>query len=111
VKILPSARCQFHNGDNLIFYFEIYNPQIERENKKTDVSIELSLMRNGQLVNARLPAYHLNEHSVEPDARITFSRYLHLAGLSPGDYTLLINVKDATGNQSARGQATFSLLN
>lgn len=110
VKILPSARCQFRNGDNLIFYFDIYNAQLDRDKKSADISVKLSLTRGGELVNARLPDYHLNEYSVGP-AHITFSRYLRLAGLSPGDYTLLIDVKDAMGHQSARGQATFSLLN
>jgi VWFA-related protein len=111
VKILPSARCQFRNGDNLIFYFDIYNAQLDRDKKSADIFIKLSLTRGGEPVNARLPDYHLNESSAAPAAHITFSRYLRLAGLPPGDYTLLIDVKDARGNQSARGQATFSLLN
>jgi len=71
VKILPSARCQFRNGENLIFYFDIYNAQAGSDGKKTDVSIELSLMREGRLMNARLPSYHLNEDS-DPTSHITF---------------------------------------
>jgi VWFA-related protein len=110
VKILPSARCQFRNGENLIFYFDIYNAQAGSEGKKSDVSIELSLMREGRLMNARLPSYHLNEDSY-PTSHITFSRYLHLAGLPPGSYSLVIDVRDNLGKYSARGQAAFSLVN
>jgi VWFA-related protein len=111
VKILPSARCQFHNGDNLIFYFEIYNPQTQRENKKSDVAIELSLMRDGQLVNAKLPRYRVTEDPGDAAPHITFARYLHLTGLSAGNYSLIVDVKDALGSQTARGQAPFSLVN
>ncbi|HXG90983.1 MAG TPA: VWA domain-containing protein [Blastocatellia bacterium] len=110
-KILPSARCQFRNGDNLIFYFDIYRPQVEPQTKKTNLSIGLSLMREGQLVNVRLPSYQVSESPAEQNPRITFTRFLHLAGLPPGNYTLVVSVKDALGNQSARGQATFSLVN
>jgi hypothetical protein len=111
VKILPSARCQFRNGDNLIFYFDIYNPQPDGEKKKTDISIAMSLMREGQVVNAKLPGYRLNEYSAEPLPHITFSKYLRLAGLQPGNYTLVIDVRDGLSNQSTRGRATFSLVN
>ena len=110
VKILPSARRQFHNGDNLIFYFQIYNPRLDGNSKRSDVSIELSLMREGQVMNARLPNYRLNENSGDPAGPITFSRYLRLAGLSPGDYTLGIEVKDGLGNQRTHGQAAFRVM-
>jgi VWFA-related protein len=110
VKILPSAQCQFRNGDNLIFYFDIYNPQPDGQSKKSDISINISLLREGQSVNARIPSYHLDEYSGEPTPHITFSRYLRLAGLSTGNYLLVIDVKDGRGNQRARGQASFSLV-
>jgi len=111
VKILPSARCQFHNGDNLIFYFQIYNSRFDRENKRSDISIELSLIRDGKTMNVRLPNYRLLDHAGVPDAPITFSRFLHLAGLTPGDYTLSIDVHDAMGDQRTKGQAVFTLVN
>lgn len=110
VKILPSARCQFRNGDNLIFYFDIYNPQPD-ENKKSDISISMSLMREGQTMNAKLPSYHVTEYSGDPTPHVTFSRFLRLSGLAPGNYTLLIDVKDGLGNQNARGQAAFNVVN
>src|SRR5207247_11289576 len=37
VKILPSARCEFHNGDNLIFYFDVYIARLQ-----ADWKLELS---------------------------------------------------------------------
>jgi len=111
VKILPSARCQFKNGDNLIFYFDIYNPKPDSENKKSDISISMSLMKEGQAMNAKLPSYHVTEYSGEPTPHVTFSKFLRLSGLTPGNYTLSIDVKDGLGNQNTRGQATFNVVN
>jgi VWFA-related protein len=111
VKILPSARCQFRNGDNLIFYFDIYNPQPDRDKKSSDISIAMSLMRDGQPMNAKLPSYHVNEYSGDPTPHVTFSKFLRLSGLAPGKYTLLVDVKDSLGNQNARGEANFQVVN
>ena len=111
VKILPSARCQFRNGDNLIFYFDIYNPQPNDDKKSSDISISMSLMKDGQALNAKLPSYHISEYSSEPTPHVTSSKFLRLSGLAPGNYTLVIDVKDGFGNQNARGQATFSVVN
>lgn len=110
VKILPSARCEFRNGENLIFYFDIYYPQVGPGNK-TDVSVELSLLREGRPVSVRLPRYSLNDFLTDPVPHITLTRYLKLAGLEPGDYSLLVAVKDFLGSQTARAQASFSVVN
>ncbi|HEY9233151.1 MAG TPA: hypothetical protein VIS78_13440, partial [Blastocatellia bacterium] len=111
VKILPSARCQFRNGDNLIFYFEVYHPQADGAGKKTDVAIELSLMKDGKPMNARLPRYLTTDYVAAPVPHLTFARFLHLAGLAPGNYTLVIEAKDSLGKRTARGQADFELVN
>ncbi len=110
-KILPSARCEFHNGDNLIFYFDIYHPKLETDQEKTDVSVDLALLRDGQRVNVRLPSYRLNQNVYQPLPHITFARYIQLAGLQAGNYTLVVRVKDALAHQEQNAQAAFSVIN
>jgi VWFA-related protein len=111
VKILPSAACQFRNGDNMIFYLDVYNPQIDKEKKKTDISIDVQFEREGQAVNASLPAFQVNENPSGAVLRVTFCRFLKLGGLKPGNYNLVISVKDKISNQGARRQAAFTVLN
>jgi hypothetical protein len=71
----------------------------------------MSLMRDGQPMNAKLPSYHVNEYSGDPTPHVTFSKFLRLSGLAPGKYTLLVDVKDSLGNQNARGEANFQVVN
>ena len=111
VKLLPSAACQFRNGDNMIFYLDVYNPQIDKEKKKTDISIDVQFEREGQAVNASLPAFQVNESPSGAVPRVTFCRFLKLGGLKPGNYNLVISVKDKISNQGARRQAAFTVLN
>jgi VWFA-related protein len=110
VRISPSAACQFRDGENLIFYFDIYNVAVDSAKKKPDVTVALKLMRDGQAVNTALPAFDVTDNPDGPVAHLTFCRFLRLAGLTPGDYTLVIDVKDALGNQTARREADFAIV-
>jgi VWFA-related protein len=110
IRILPSARCEFHNGDNLIFYFDIYNPQI-RQDKKADLNVETFLLRGGQRVNLNIPAYQLSQPVAEPVRHVTVARFVQLAGLAAGDYQLMINVHDALTGQSQSAHASFTVVN
>src|SRR5262249_34857655 len=109
--ILPSAACQFRNGDNMIFYLDVYNPQVDKEKKKTDVSIEVQFEREGQPINSGVPPFQLTESPVGSIPRVTFCRFLRLSGLKPGRYSLVVSVKDRAANQSARREAQFAVLN
>jgi VWFA-related protein len=110
VKITPSATCQFRNGENLIFYFDIYNAGLEAGKKKSDLAIAVKLTNSGETVNVGLPTFDVTEDP-GPDRRLTFCRFLKLGGLRPGDYTLEFDVKDAAANQMASREAKFSVVN
>jgi VWFA-related protein len=110
VKILPSARCQFKNGDNLIFYFDVYNPELQAD-KKSDLTLEVFLLQNGQPIDLKLPAYRLSQPVNETLPRVTVARYVQLAGLSAGDYSLVVNVRDAVAGKSQTAHAAFTVVN
>jgi VWFA-related protein len=110
VKISPSATCQFRNGENLVFYFDIYNAAPDAAKKKPNLSITLKLAHEGQDINANLPSFDVAD-SAGSNTGLTFSRFLRLSGLRPGDYTLVFDVKDTVGNQTARRQANFTIVN
>ncbi|HEV2234883.1 MAG TPA: VWA domain-containing protein [Terriglobia bacterium] len=109
VKILPTAQCEFHNGDNLIFYFDIYRPQLEAQ--KADVSVDLILLRDGNRVNVQLPRFELNQSVPEPIPHITLARFIQLAGLQAGNYSLVFQVKDAFAKKVESAQVAFTVAN
>ena len=109
VRIMPSAVCQFRNGDDMIFYVDIYGPRTD-PGKKSDLSIELVFMRDGQPVHVGLPHFQLKDSPGDAFPHITFCRFLHLAGLQPGNYSLVINVNDRLANKTAQGEAAFAVV-
>ncbi|HEY6331835.1 MAG TPA: hypothetical protein VI756_21080, partial [Blastocatellia bacterium] len=68
------------------------------------------LLHDGQEMTARLPSFEVTDNPEGENAAMTFCRFLRLTGLSPGDYTLVVDVKDAVGNQTARREAKFSIV-
>lgn len=111
IKIKPSAQCQFRNGDNLIYYFDVYRPQVDSKNKRADVSVELSLKRAGRPMNVRIPGFHVDQWDPDPIPHITLARSIELASLPPGDYALVVEVKDNVASRAVRTQASFSVVN
>lgn len=111
IKIKPSAQCQFRNGDNLIYYFDVYRPQVDPKNKRADVSVELSLKRAGRPMNVRIPGFHVDQWDPAPIPHITLARSIELASLPPGDYALVVEVKDNVASRTVRTQASFSVVN
>jgi hypothetical protein len=110
VKILPSARCEFRNGDRLIFYLDVYNPS-EQPDKKTDLSLDVSILKGGEPVNLKVPEYHMSQPVAEPVPHVTVARYVELTGLAPGEYSLVVNVKDRMTARRLGARAEFSVAN
>ncbi len=104
-QILPSARCDFRNGDNLVFYFDIYDPQMR--NDKPDVEVTLWLMSNGRRLPVKLPSFTLDEPG--GDGRLTLARFVQLAGLAPGEYMLVAEARDRIADRTVQGHASFSV--
>ncbi len=96
-RILPSARCRFRNGENLIFYLDVYNPQ-PGTNNQTALEVEVFLMREGKRVPLSVPVFRVTENIAET-RRVTVSRFLQLTGLTPGDYMFVVSVRDIRSGQ------------
>jgi VWFA-related protein len=110
VKILPSARCEFHNGDNLIFYLDVYNPQLQPD-KKTDLDVEVFLIQGARRVNLKVPDYRMSRAVADPLPHVTVARFIQLSGLTAGDYSLVVSVRDELAGRSQSAHASFTVVN
>ena len=110
LKVLPSARCEFKNGDNLIFYFDVYNPQLQAD-KTTDLNLDVFLTQDGRRVGPKVPTYHMAKPLNEGIPAVTVARFVQLAGLSAGNYSLVVNVQDSLSGRSQSAHAAFTVTN
>ena len=69
------------------------------------------LLQDGRRVNLNLTSYRLSQSVTEPFPRVTVARFIQLSGLAAGDYSLVVNVRDALAEQSQSAHASFTVVN
>jgi VWFA-related protein len=107
VQIRPSTSREFRTADNLIVFFEVYNAT-PAETGKPMVKISLTVMKDGKPALKPLD-YLLTDVVLEPVPHLTFAKYVKLAGLATGKYSVVIEAKDVTQNKTLRQEASFAI--
>jgi hypothetical protein len=106
VQIRPSPSREFRTADNLIIFFKLYNAKPAADTGKPMVRVILSLMKDGKPAMKPLD-YLLTEVEAEPVPHLTLAKYVKLAGLAIGKYSLVIEAKDMAQNKTVKQEASF----
>lgn len=104
--IRPAPSREFKAVDNLIIFFQLYNAGASVPTGKPLVKVNVRLLLDGR--DAVKPiGYELTETSPAPVPHLTFSKFVSLAPLRPGRYTLVIESKDTTTGKLLRREEPF----
>ena len=106
VQIRPSPSREFHAADNLIIFFKLYNAVPAPETGKPLVRVTVTLTRDGKVVTGPLD-YELTETIAEPIPHLTFAKYVKLAGLPNGKYTVGIEIGEMVHKRVIKQEASF----
>jgi hypothetical protein len=106
VQIRPSPSREFRAADNLIIFFKIYNASPRAETGKPLVTVTITLMKDGKPAMKPLD-YVLTEIVAEPVPQLTFAKYVKLAGLPMGKYSVVIEARDVGQRKSLKQEAWF----
>ena len=106
VIIRPSPSREFQAADNLIIFFKIYNAIPRPDTVKPLVRVAITIMKDGK--QALKPFdYVLTEIEAEPVPQLTFAKYVKLAGLATGKYSVVIEARDVGQKKSVKQEAWF----
>lgn len=106
VRLRPSPSREFRVTDNLIVFFEIYHAAVNKEMGKPLVRVTVKLMKDHQAVKPPLD-YVLTETTPTPAPHLTFARFIKLAGLAAGRYTVIIETRDMVTNRALTRESPF----
>lgn len=107
-RVLPSAKRQFKNGENLIYVFNVYNFSAAGE-KNPDLEVRAAIERPGLTV-MKLPPYRVDQVDTVPVAHVTIGRYVALNGLPAGRYFFVAEVEDQNTKQTCRARTSFEIV-
>ena len=106
VLIRPSPSREFQTADNLIIFFNLYNATPAAETGKPLVRVTVTLIKDGKPATKPLD-YELTEIVNEPVPHLTFAKYVKLAGLAAGKYSVVIEARDMAQKKVVKQEAWF----
>jgi VWFA-related protein len=108
-QIRPSSRREFQATDNLIMYLSVYNAANSPDTGKPLVRVTARLLKDGQPATKPFD-YVLTDVENQPVSHLTFAEYIKLVGLTPGNYTAAIEIKDMVTRKLVKQNANFTIV-
>lgn len=106
--IRPAPSREFKAADNLIIFFRLYNAGATAAGKPL-VKVTVRLLADGK--DAVKPiGYELTETTNAPVPHLAFAKFVSLAPLRPGKYTLSVEAKDTTTGKLLRREEPFVVV-
>jgi hypothetical protein len=103
----PMPTALYHNGNEMWARFDITGYKYGAGNK-VDVNYVVSIMGGDRVLKTFDPAVEQSE-AIYPKPWIPASLGVPLNSVKAGEYTLVVRVKDAVGNQTAETRRTFTV--
>src|SRR5690349_8612792 len=107
-KVRPRLEADFTTADRLGIYMQVYNLKPDDATHKSSASFQFTVKKG----NEPVPGMQFKETSEDlkqTGEQVTIERFLPLATLPPGKYTLEVNATDVHSNQSISRTADFTV--
>jgi GWxTD domain-containing protein len=105
-KVRPRLENDFTTADRLGIYLQVYNLKPDETTHKSNATFEYTVKKGAQQV---LQFKETSAEMKQTGDQVTIERWLPLASLSPGKYTIEIDAKDGISNQSISKSADFTV--
>lgn len=105
-KVLPNVAGRYRRGDDVGIYAQIYNAGVDQTTLRPAVDAEYVLLKDGKEIFKQAEDWRGLSDSGQ---RLTLARLLPTAGLTPGEYEVVIRIRDRVSGQSLAPSAKFTL--
>ena len=105
-KVRPRLENDFTTADRLGIYLQVYNLKPDETTHKSNATFEYTVKKGAQQV---LQFKETSAEMKQTGDQVTIERWLPLASLTPGKYTIEIDAKDGISNQSISKTADFTV--
>ena len=107
-KVRPRLEGDFTTADRLGIYMQVYNLKPDDATHKSSANFQFTVKKG----NDPVPGMQFKETSEDlkqTGEQVTIERFLPLATLAPGKYTLEVHATDAHSNQTISRTADFTV--
>jgi GWxTD domain-containing protein len=105
-KVRPRLDSDFTTSDRMGIYLQVYNLKPDDKTHKSSATFQFTVKKGAEQV---LQFKETSEEMKQTGDQVTIERWLPLASLAPGKYTIEINATDGISNQSISKTAEFTV--
>jgi GWxTD domain-containing protein len=105
-KVRPRLSREFYSADKLGIFLQLYNLKLDAGSHKTDVSVAYRITKDQQEIWQAVEAPNQLHQGGE---QLTIQRYLPVASLAPGRYTIEVTAIDLLTNETVIRTAEFTV--
>lgn len=106
-KVIPNMSGVFTQGQDVGFYMQVYNAQIDQTTLRPAVDVTYTLVKDGKELLKQPEDWSGLSDSGQ---RLTLARILPGAGLPLGTYELKIDIKDRVSGQEIKNSEKFTVV-
>nr|MBA3320894.1 GWxTD domain-containing protein [Pyrinomonadaceae bacterium] len=106
-KVLPNISGIYRRGDPVGVYLQVYNAGIDQTTLRPSVDVDYVIMKDGKEF-----AKFAEDWRGMSDAgqRLTLARLIDTSRVQPGDYQIMIRIKDRVSGQSLTPSEKFTVV-
>jgi GWxTD domain-containing protein len=107
-KVRPRLEADFTTADRLGIYMQVYNLKPDDSTHKSSANFQFTVKKGSEPVPG-MQFKETSEDLKQTGEQVTIERFLPLATLPPGKYTLEVNATDVHSNQTISRTADFTV--
>jgi len=105
-KVRPRLDSNFATSDRMGIYLQVYNLKADDKTHKSNATFQFTVKKGAEQI---LQFKETSEEMKQTGDQVTIERWLPLASLAPGKYSIEINATDGIANQSISKTAEFTV--
>jgi GWxTD domain-containing protein len=105
-KVRPRLNSDFTTSDRMGIYLQVYNLKPDDKTHKSSATFQFTVKKGAEQI---LQFKETSEEMKQTGDQVTIERWLPLASLAPGKYSIEINATDGIANQSISKTAEFTV--
>src|SRR5215211_7013466 len=106
-KVLPNVSGVYKRGQDVGIYMQVYNAGIDQTTLRPAVDVEYVLQKDGKEVFKQSEDWR---GSSDAGQRLTLARLLPTTNLAPGEYEIVVRVRDKVSGQSLAPTQKFQVV-
>ncbi|MFL6230257.1 MAG: GWxTD domain-containing protein [Pyrinomonadaceae bacterium] len=107
LKVIPNLAAAYHVGEPVGIYMQVYNAGIDQTTLRPSVDVDYVVSKGGKEIGKIVEDWR---GMSDAGQRLTLAKLFSTDRLTPGEYTVTINIHDRVSGQSLSPSAKFTVV-